>query len=555
MSITLQWGAASQAGRKTRNEDAWQVVLPQPPLPQAKGLLLLLADGVSDSADGKLAAEESVRAIAAAYYTTPDTWDVKQSFERLLAVQNRWLLAQPKQPLLTTMTALVLHGQRFTVASVGDSRAYRLRKGTLEQLSVDHTWNQNGLRHVLKRALGLDDHVIADFAEGEMQIHDRYVLICDGVWDVLSDRRLCDLLLGCPQAQNAADLLIEAALTEGSGDNVTALVADVMGMPTRTLADELAGLSKLPVPQKLRPGELIDGLTIESLWRKSRGSLLYRVIDSAGERWLLKTLPARLADDEAAQQGLMIEEWLLRGLGSPHFTEVAGRLGRTSLYLLVREYQGATLAERAQAGEAWSIAALLPVAIWLVKALGLLHRRNILHRDIKPDNIHLGSDGRLRLLDFASACCPGVMGDDAAQPGTPSFIAPEMFAGHRASRQTDLYAAGVTLYWMLTRHYPYGEIEAFQNPHFTEPITPTRYRPDLPAWLEDVLLKAVARVPEQRFQTAEEMVLALERGESHALERRQVPLLERDPLKLWQTVGVVSLIVNLILLYLFLLRH
>jgi serine/threonine protein kinase len=93
--------------------------------------------------------------------------------------------------------------------------------------------------------------------------------------------------------------------------------------------------------------------------------------------------------------------------------------------------------------------------------------------------------------------------------------------------QTDLYAVGATLYHLLTRKYPYGEIEPFQRPKFGEPVPPARTRPDLSPWLENVILKAVARVPAQRFETAEEMLLALERGEANPLLRRRTPLIEQ----------------------------
>ncbi len=179
-----------------------------------------------------------------------------------------------------------------------------------------------------------------------------------------------------------------------------------------------------------------------------------------------------------------------------------------------------------------------------------------MHRDIKPDNIHLDNEDRLRILDFGVAACPGLTQDEPhANPGTPSFMAPEQFAGQPANRQTDLYAAGVTLYWLVTGHYPYGEVEPFQTPRFGDPIPPTRYRPDLPMWLESILLKAVARNAPQRFETAEEMLKALERGDSQPLSvRRSSPLLQRSPLKVWQTVALVSLLINLLLFYALLLH-
>jgi len=177
---------------------------------------------------------------------------------------------------------------------------------------------------------------------------------------------------------------------------------------------------------------------------------------------------------------------------------------------------------------------------------------NIVHRDIKPANLHQGEDNRLRILDLGVALNPNSSNEDThGNPGTPRFMAPELFAGEIASAQSDLYAAGVTLYYLLTRHYPYGEIEPFQRPRFGDPVPPTRYRPDIPQWLENIILKAVARDPKLRFETAEEMLLALEIGERKPLlTPARSPLAERDPLLMWQGIAVLSILGNVLLTYL-----
>ena len=171
----------------------------------------------------------------------------------------------------------------------------------------------------------------------------------------------------------------------------------------------------------------------------------------------------------------------------------------------------------------------------------MLHRRNILHRDIKPENLLRGDDGELRLLDFGLAYCPGLSQDEAhSLPGTPSYIAPEAFDGAAPAARQDLYAAGVTLYRSLTGHYPFGEIEAFQRPRFGTPTPASRYRPDLPAWLDECLARALASEPTQRYETAEQWLLALEQGERKALAVKPRPLLEREPLKVWRGIALLS---------------
>jgi serine/threonine protein kinase len=307
------------------------------------------------------------------------------------------------------------------------------------------------------------------------------------------------------------------------------------------------------LPPKLREGQDFEGWQVERLLAESRQSLIYRVRDGQARRWLLKTLPANRAGEPQAGPSLLLEEWFLRRVAGRYFAEVHPLPQRQHLYYLQREYAGQTLAEQLRLSGPIGLPEWLDLAPRLVRALGMLHRRNILHRDIKPENLLWGDDGELRVLDFGLAYCPGLSRDEAHDlPGTPSYIAPEAFAGVAPSAQQDLYAAGVTLYHLLTGHYPYGEIEAFQHPRFGNPTPASRYRPDLPNWIDESLSRAVSADPKHRYETAEEWLLALEQGERQSLSSRPRPLLEREPVKVWRTVALVSLLVNLSLLVLLL---
>lgn len=552
MGLQLSFGEASAIGPRSENQDALRVVTPAPALAASKGYLFALADGVSQCADGGLAARATLQALALGYYATPETWAVAQSLDRLLLAHNRWLQANGGgQPLLTTLTALVLRGRRFTLAHVGDCRAYRWRGEQLDRLSEDHVWDQPGMQHVLKRALGLDQHLVVDYLDGELQEDEHFLLVSDGIWAVLGDAGILRILQDKPEPEAASRALVAAAHLAGGQDNASALLVRVDGLPPSGLADALAQLEDWPLPPELRPGQLFEGWWVQGLLAESRQSLLYRVLDDAGQPWLLKTLPPARHDEPAAGPALLQEEWFLRRVAGRHFAEVHPLPQRQHLYYLQREYPGQTLAERLRQAGPLALTEWLDLAPRLVRALGMLHRRNILHRDIKPENLLLGEDGELRLLDFGLAYCPGLSQDEAhSLPGTPSYIAPEAFDGAQPSAQQDIYGAGVTLYRLLTGHYPFGEIEAFQHPRFGTPTPASRYRPDLPAWLDECLGRALASDPVQRFETAEEWLLALEQGERKALASKPRPLLEREPLKVWRGIALLSLLANLALLVL-----
>ncbi|BDU09738.1 protein kinase [Pseudomonas sp. RtIB026] len=552
MSLQLSFAQASATGPRPENQDALRLVTPVPELAASKGYLCALADGVSQCADGGLAARASLQALALDYYATPATWSAAQALDRLLTAQNRWLRAQGNgQPLLTTLSALVLRGRRFTLAHVGDCRVYRWQADQLHCLSEDHVWDQPGMQHVLKRALGLDQQLLVDYLEGDLREGECFVLLSDGIWASLSDAHIQSILREQPDLQVAADTLVASAHHRGSQDNASALLVRVDQLGASNLGDTLAQLQQWPLPGALRDGQSIDGWQVDGLLTQSRQSLLYRVRDPHGQPWLLKTLPQSRDQEPGAAQALLLEEWFLRRVAGRHFPEVHPASQRQHLYYLMREYPGTTLAGQPPL----PLAQWLEVARQLLQAVGVLHRRNLLHRDIKPDNLHHGSDGQLRLLDFGLAYCPGLSEDPPhALPGTPSFLAPEAFDGLPPAPRQDLYAVGVTLYHLLTGHYPYGEVEAFQRPRFGTPVNPARYRPDLPEWLQRNLLQAVAADPAQRFETAEQWLLLLERGDHQELAERPRPLLEREPLKVWRTIGLLSLLLNLVLLLVLLKR-
>jgi len=375
------------------------------------------------------------------------------------------------------------------------------------------------------------------------------------VWATLGDHAIGAILREQSDLDLAVNTLVSAAHLAGSQDNASALLVRVDQLGAATLGDALVQLQQWPLPPPLKAGQRFEGWQVEALLGQSRQSLLYRVRDAQQQAWLLKTLPVSHDDDVFAAQALLSEEWFLRRVAGRAFPEVHPASGRQHLYYVMREYAGQTLAELFKHQGPLPLAQWQSLAERLLRAVGLLHRRQILHRDIKPENLLLGDDGELRVLDFGLAYCPGLSEDRAhLLPGTPSFIASGAFNGERPTRQQDLYSVGVTLYYLLTGHYPYGEIEAFQRPRFTTPVSASRYRPDLPDWLQQSLERAVAAQPEQRYETAEEWLLVLEQADRRELGTRPKPLLEREPLKTWQTLAVLSLLINLVLLY-WLLHH
>jgi serine/threonine protein phosphatase PrpC len=559
MSFDVEIGQASERGPRARNED-FAAVRRHAPGDDARGLIAAIADGVSAGGEGRMAAQTSVLSLVEDYFAAPDTWDTTVVLDRVISAHNTWLVAHNRRAeasAMSTLTALALRGQSWTLAHVGDTRAWLLRGGELRRLTQDHAFDHPDLRSRLTRAVGLDDAVHVDYLQGDLQIGDVFVLASDGVHGSLKEARLGELA-GQGETSAAAAAIVQAALAAGSSDNATALVLRVLGLTRLQLADAVSLARQLPVPRRLNVGDTIDGLVVTARVADTGVHLLYQVREpSTGALKALKTLHPSRASDPQERAMLAHEAWLSERVtehADDGFVRLTRRADATEFYLLYDWHSGRTL-DRVFAARAPQGLALESVIGWGLAAahsLGRLHRLGVVHRDVKPANLHLGDDGHLRLLDLGVA----LSGSEPAEQrdlhaGTPSYISPELWDNAPASAQSDLFALGVTLYQLLTGHLPYGEIEPYQQQRYRrDPKPPSRLRPDVPIWLDHIVLKAVARDPAQRFETAEELVLGLERGASRPLAAPLAsPLAARDPLALWRIGFGVSLLLNALLMF------
>ena len=556
MSFDVDIGHATDRGPRAINED---FAAAQRPLPfeEAFGFIAAIADGVSEGGGGRMAAQTSVMALMEDYFGAPPTWDTSVVLDRVIGAQNNWLAAHNRrgaQAAMSTLTALALRGQTWTLAHVGDTRAYLLRGGECLRLTQDHCLDHPDLRSRLTRAIGQDDAVRIDSMQGELHVGDGFVLLSDGVHARLSTARIA-ALAGEGTAQQASQALVQAALAAGTRDNATALVVRVLGLARSRLEDAMVR-SALPVPARLKVGALIDGQVVTALVADSGIHLIYQVRDVAtrGLRALKTLHPARAADPQERAM-LAHEAWLSARVGEraqAGFVRIHEVRDASAFYLLYDWHPGQTL-EQLLTRRGLAAPAVADVVGWCLaaaRALGRLHRLGVVHRDVKPANLHLGDDGQLRLLDLGVALSGNEPAEQRAlHAGTPSYMNPEQWDDAPVDAQSDLFALGVTLYRLLTGHLPFGEIEPYQKLRYRRaPKPPSRLRPDVPIWLDHIALKALAFDRRLRFETAEELMLALERGASRPLSALPTaPLMARDPAALWKIGLAVSALFNLLL--------
>ena len=555
-------GFASKTGPRKANEDfAGAVVGCELPEPRQE-VVAAIADGIGGAKGGRIAAETAVRGFLDGFCDLPQTMEVQRAGARIVSALNGWINTMGRQdPNLSgmgcTLTALVLRGRVAHLLHVGDTRAYRLSGDRLTCLTTDHVRPDagGGRSHTLNRALGVETEVRLDYATQPIALHDRLLLCSDGVYGFLTDSSIADILRERSAPEDTAGALVTSALQSGSTDNCTALVLDVVTLPAVGSGDVNAAILQLPVIPVPIVGETVDGFVLSALISDGRYTRLFGAEDEVeGGTVALKFPKPQIASVAAYHAAFVREAWVGARVHNPWVGRVIeqppGR--QTCLYTIMPLYQGELLETRLSRSPALGLEEGRNIAIKLARAVAALHRAGIIHRDIKPDNVILEAGGSLKLVDLGVARVPGLEEFPPENiPGTQAYMAPEMFAGEAGNEATDLYALGVTMFRAFTGEFPYGNLDATNPPRRNRPRDLSALRPDLPAWMQSVLSRAITADPAQRFDDMSEFAFEMEAGPARAPAeiRRPRTLYERAPLQVWQGVAALlalALLVSLL---------
>jgi serine/threonine protein phosphatase PrpC len=544
-------GFVSEIGPRPRNEDfvasVFGAELPEP----RREVVAAIADGIGGAKGGRVAAETAVRGFIDGFWDLPETMEVRRAAATIVNSLNKWIQSLGRQdPELKgmgcTFTAIVLRGRIAHLLHVGDTRAYRLSGDRLTCLTTDHARSRADGRRVLYRALGIEAEVRLDYATQPVALHDRFLLCSDGVYGSLTDEAITEILRARSAPEDAAKALVAAAYDSGSTDNATALVLDVVGLPTaesaEIVSDTIMKLPLIPVPID---GQTVDGFVLKVLMSDGRYSRLFGATDEIeGGDVALKFPKPEVASKAIFHAAFVREAWVGSRVTSPWLGRVIelppGR--QTCLYTVMPLYQGELLERRLIRPPGLGLEEGRNIAIKLARAAGALHRAGIIHRDIKPDNVILEGEGSLKLIDLGVVRIPG-MEDFPPEniPGTTAYMAPEMFQGEPGNVATDIYALGVTMFRAYTDEFPYGNLDGTSGPRRDRPKEFSLLRPDLPAWLQATLNRAIATNPAERFHDMAEFALEMESGPARApaAHRRPMTLYERYPLRFWQGISAL----------------
>ncbi|MBX5461727.1 MAG: bifunctional protein-serine/threonine kinase/phosphatase [Steroidobacteraceae bacterium] len=567
LRVTL--GQHSEQGRKPVQQDFHGACIPEEPQLGAKGIAVALADGVSSSAVSRVASETAVKAFLDDYFCTSPAWSVKTSAHRVLAALNSWLHSQSRQSpyryerdrgYVCTLSALVIKSATAHLFHVGDARIYRLREGSLEQLTNDHRVWVTREESYLGRALGFNPQVEIDYHALAVEQDDVFILLTDGVHEFVTPQFIAEAV--CQHAgdlDRAARALIEEAYRCGSDDNLTVQIVRVEELPAQSASDVHQQLTELPLPPELSPRMCFDGYRIiRELHSTSRSHVYLAADEGSAAPVVIKVPSVDLRADPAYLERFLMEDWIARRIDNPHVAKASDPARRRNyLYSVMEFVDGQTLRQWMIDNPRPSLETVRGIIEQIARGLMAFHRLEMLHQDLRPENVMIDRTGTVKIVDFGSTHVAGIA--ESAAPathseilGTAQYTAPEYFLGEAGTPRADLFSLGVIAYEMLSGKLPYGAEVAQSRTRAAQ--RRLRYRPlvdehrAIPAWIDDVLRRATHPDPRERYEELSELLYDLRHPNPAYLKRTRPPLIERDPLMFWKALSAILLLIIAMLL-------
>jgi len=506
----------------------------------------IVCDGVGSATEGAAAAKRVTTYLMNNLKKRPKTWSIEKSILSFTKSINSILYQESqinyeRSELVTTLTIVVIQGNRLYGANVGDSRVYLYRNEKLNQLSWDHSMDEEGYENVLTQAVGIDKKVNPYYFENILQKDDKILLCSDGLYNVLDQENLEKNI------DFGAHTLVKKASKKESDhlpDDTTAVVIEVLNVSdVQTLKQQ-----KINIPISLKEGQNIDGYVLEkSLIQNNRTWLCSKKT----KHYVVKFAPEEAIESETILDLFVKEAWNAKRLKANFFPKAVIPKNRTHRYYVMQLFKGEDL-DSFLKHKHITIDDTIELASTLIQMGQFLLKYDLVHGDIKPPNIMIAKDDdenlEFKIIDFGSIT--EIFSTDT-QAGTPSYLAPERFQNEAISESTEIFSIGVTLYLALTGKYPYGEIEPFQNPTFREAKTPSFYNKNIPHWLDSVILRSIAIDKERRYEHYSEMDFELKYPQKvKPFFAKNLSIMERSPLMFYRTGFIIMSISTMALLLL-----
>lgn len=509
-------------------------------------LVSVLCDGVGSARRGGTAARQCVKFFIDQFKTRPKAWTIPKTMEVFTRHINNLLFTESmtqyeRIELLTTLCLAVIEGDTLYTLNLGDSRIYLLTlEGKLRQLTHDHTMDDKHMSHVLTQACGLSENVELVITSTPVEIGDTLVLCSDGVYNLIEHNAFEHLL----QKGLGARSIVQHVAQYAKDDERDDMSLQILRIEALDPLHAIKNI-QLPIPRSLKQGEVIDGYTLldpmmehARIWKVSKNN----------ETFVMK-FPMS-ADDEQALDQFVREAWYAKQIDHKAFGHAWIPHDRTMRYYLMDLIEGVNLREYL-INRPLSVDNAIALGIFLHDALTHLLQLGLVHGDIKPENIIVTKKGGeagvdFKMVDFGSIVEIFSLNSRA---GTPSYLAPERFTGGVINESTEIFSIGITMYWALTGTLPYGDIEPFQTPTFKSAKRPVKLNNNIPAWLDSIIMHAIAINPDERYTHYSEFFHELKSPDRvKPFFTKGIPLIERSPLMFYKTGFLILLVTQAITL-------
>lgn len=569
--LMLTIGHYSDKGRKDINQDFYGAMVPNEPQLSLKGAAIALADGISSSRVSQVASETAVKSFLDDYFCTSEAASVKQSALQVILATNSWLhnLTQQSQyrydkelGYVCTLSALIIKSTTAHILHVGDARVYHLRDDNIEQVTEDHRHWINKTESLLSRALGIHMSLEVDYITRDVQQGDVFILATDGVYECISSEIIKNTIKHCEKdLDRAAKEIIEEAYKKGSSDNLTIQIVRVDTLSDSDAKAIYEEMHELPFPPILNAGDMFDGYQIVREIHASSRSHVYLAQDLSSNQYVVIKAPSiDLRDDAVYLEHFLMEEWIARRINSAHVLKSCAQTCKRAYIYIVTEYiDGQTLTQWMIDNPKPNIEVVRDIVEQIAKGLLAFHRKEMVHQDLRPDNILIDASGTVKIIDFGSTRVAGIMemnvlAEEQHLLGTAQYSAPEYFLGETGGYTSDIFSLGVITYHMLSGNLPYNADVARAKTKAAQRRLSYRSVLDdereIPAWVDDTLKKAVHPNPYKRYQELSEFLYDLRHPNKVFLNKTQRPLIERNPILFWKglsgilLLGVMGLLVD-----------
>lgn len=564
--LKVSVGQYSHKGRKEINQDFHEVHIPSEPQLTNKGIAVAIADGISSSEVSQEASKVSVISFLEDYFSTSESWSVKKSAQTVLTATNSWLYSQNRQDkyhldmnkgYVCTFSSLIIKSTTAHIFHMGDTRIYRLRDNNLELLTTDHRVWISKEKSYLSRAMGMDSKLSLDYESVSVEKDDMFLFMTDGVYEFVSNELMIETInQNIDNLNTAAKIIADYAYENKSDDNLTIQILKVDNLANKDINEVHAQLQERPLPPILEARMTFDGYEVLRELSNTSRSHIYLVKDLDTSALVVLKIPSiDLKDDKAYLERFLLEEWIARRINNAYVVKSYLQTRKRNYLYNVTEYiEGQTLAQWMIDNPKPKIETVRAIIEQIAKGLMAFHKLEMIHQDLRPENIMINSSGSIKIIDFGATRVEGIIEtnkfiDEGNLLGTALYSAPEYFLGEIGTFQSDIFSLGAITYQMLSDELPYGvEMARCTTKSAQNKLKYNSLYPSFPIWIDETLKKALQTNPNNRYEELSEFLFDFKHPNKKFLNRKRPALIERNPVIFWQSTTFILILIIVLLL-------